>query len=367
MAKLRKGITTGTCAAAAAKAAIELLQNGRSLSEVEITLPGGSNIVVPIKETTINNQIATATVIKDGGDDPDVTHGTDIIATVERNDKYALLGGVGVGQVTKPGLAIQPGQPAINPVPRRMIEAAVREVIPSGNVKITISVPKGEELARRTLNPKLGILGGISILGTTGIVEPMSEEAYKNSLIPQIDIAAAHNHDSIVFVPGKMGERSVLKYLDLPQEQVAQTSNFIGFMLEEAVQRGFKNILLWGHVAKLIKVAAGNMHTHNRVSDARFETLTAYAALAGRGDLAGNILNCNTAEEAISLLKQEGLEEVLFKTADRAALRAQEFLFNDAKVAVVFTDLKGDVLSHSANLRTFLEEVKWQKKSMWSV
>lgn len=365
MSELKKGITTGTCASAAAKAASILLSQGEKVSETMITLPSGGMQKVNIKSVKLIDAKAEAIVIKDGGDDPDVTHGAEIIAVAEWCDSYELCAGIGIGKVTKPGLAVLPGEAAINPVPRAMIKTAVHEVISQGNVKITISVPNGETLAKRTLNPKLGILGGISILGTTGIVEPMSEEAYKNSLAPQLDIAKSAGFQNIVFVPGKMGENSVSKYISLHEDEVAQTSNFIGFMLEEAVKRGFKKILLWGHIAKIIKVSAGNMHTHNRVSDARFETLTAHAALLGRCDLAEQLMSCNTAEEAVGVLASNGAMDVLMNCADSARKRAQDHLFGDAEIAVVFTNLKGDAIAWSCNIEQFLEDARWQKKFMW--
>lgn len=366
MTELRKGITTGSCAAAAAKAATQLLANRNTLQEVEVTLPSQEKLLVKIANVHFIEENKTiATVIKDAGDDPDVTHGAEIQATAEWSDEYQLSGGIGVGTVTKPGLAISPGEPAINPVPRQMIATAVGEILPEKNVKIVVCVPRGAELAKRTLNPKLGIIGGISILGTTGIVEPMSEEAYKNSLVPQLDIANFLGYKDIILVPGKIGEKSVAGHLLVNVEAVVQTSNFIGFMLEKAVERGQNKILLWGHIAKLVKLAAGNMHTHNRISDARMETLTAHAALLGRGDLAEKIMDCNTAEEAVQVLTVNNAREVLFISAEAARKRVQGYLFDDAEVAVVFTDLKGSPISWSNNLESFLEDVGWQKKFMW--
>lgn len=195
--------------------------------------------------------------------------------------KSIFYAGLGIGKVTEAGLSIPPGEPAINPGPRKMMTKVVRELLPEGyGCDITISIPKGVELAKKTLNPILGIEGGISVIGTTGVVRPMSEEGFKNSLTPQISVAKANGFDDIIFVPGKIGENIASK-LNLPAKAMVQTSNFIGHMLEFTADEGIKSVLLFGHLGKLVKVAGGIFYTHSKIADARLEILASYAALLG--------------------------------------------------------------------------------------
>lgn len=213
----------------------------------------------------------------------DVTNGSEIITKVELFEEegdISFFGGDGVGTITQEGLKIPPGQPAINPVPRQMAEKAIRRIIGNKKANITVSIPGGEELAKKTFNPRLGIVNGLSILGTTGIVRPMSEEAMKDSLIAELDMYAKQGHKSILFVLGGTGE-TVLKEQYGEFQCILQVSNYIGFMIEEAVERGFTDILIGGFVGKLVKVASGTMNTHSHVADGRIETICTHAALHG--------------------------------------------------------------------------------------
>ena len=266
---LRSGYTTGSCATAAAKAAAIGLFTGNIPDEVEINTPAGIKLRLKIYHKQLSADEAACAVQKDAGDDPDVTNGCYVHARVKRNftQTIEIDGGEGVGRVTKPGLQIPVGYAAINPVPRRMIEGAVKEVIGNGcGLKIVIFVPDGKALGEKTFNPKLGIIGGISIIGTTGIVRPMSEDAFKTSLLCGLDIAQGIGYETVVLVPGSLGERSILNLGNVPKDQVIQISNFVGFMLTAAGQRNFKRIILAGHPGKLAKLLRGDFQTHSAVS-----------------------------------------------------------------------------------------------------
>src|SRR3990172_4493735 len=266
---MRFGYTTGSCATAAAKAAAIGLFTGNIPDEVEIDTPAGIKLKLSVDHKQLSADEAACAVQKDAGDDPDVTNGCFVHARVERNNtpEIEIDGGEGVGRVTKPGLQVPVGHAAINPVPRRMIEGAVKEVVGNGcGLKIVISVPDGKALGEKTFNPKLGIIGGISIIGTTGIVRPMSEDAFKTSLLCGLDIARGIGYETVVLVPGSLGERSTLNLFDIPKDQVIQISNFVGFMLTAAGQRNFKRIILAGHPGKLVKLLRGDFHTHSAVS-----------------------------------------------------------------------------------------------------
>ncbi|WP_418790324.1 cobalt-precorrin-5B (C(1))-methyltransferase CbiD [Phosphitispora sp. TUW77] len=360
--ELRHGITTGASAAAAAQAAVIMLYRQKVIETAQITNPQGRIITVPIENVFMETGKAVAEVIKDGGDDPDVTNGLKIVVKAAGYglQGVTITGGYGVGMVTKPGLQIPVGQPAINPVPKSMIAEAVRNYVPKGKgVIIEVSVPGGIEAARKTLNPKLGIEGGISILGTTGIVEPMSEDAFKKSLVPQIDQAIAYGYSTICLTPGRLGEKWAGK-LGIPAEAVAQMSNFVGYMLKESVRLGIKNVILVGHHSKLTKIAAGCFHTHNKVSDARLETLAAYAGLKGAGPpVIGSLLEANTSEEALDILKKNDLIQVMDMVAAKAASRAMEHVFGELRVGVVLFTMAGEVLAADANALEIGREMKW--------
>lgn len=364
---MRCGFTTGSCAAAAVKAALVLLQNNKVSKTVDLRLPQGETITIPINGVRLTSAGAQASVIKDSGDDPDITNKMLVVVDVaidERLPETKIEGGAGVGIVTKPGLSMPVGMPAINPVPRRMIFDVVKEVLGVGRCcHIVISLPAGVELAKRTLNPILGIEGGLSIIGTSGIVRPMSEEAFKDSLVPQISVAKAAGYDTLIFVPGKIGETAAVNLYHLPQSAVVQTSNFIGHMLENAVEQKIKRILLFGHLGKIIKVSAGIFHTHNRVADARQETLCAYlAALAAPTALIKQILAAATTEAAIPLIEQHHLEAVYAVLAKRASVRAERYVFQDLTVGTVLVTLKGEILGFDDAAGCIGEDLGWNIK-----
>lgn len=362
--KMRSGITTGTCAAAATKASI-LAWQGLFPDSVEVFSPQGQVIKVAISASAATLAGGNAAVIKDAGDDPDITNGTEIRAEVYISDEIGLTikAGQGVGVVTKPGLSISVGEPAINPGPRQMITQAATDVLPAGKgAVITISIPEGERLAKKTLNPILGITGGLSVIGTTGIVEPMSEEAFKSSLSPQISVIKALGYSSIVFVPGKIGQDIACRS-GLPAEAIAQTSNFIGYMLENAVTHGMKEVLIFGHLGKVVKVAAGIFHTHNRVADARLETIAAYLAAAGAPQaMICSILECTTTEAAAEIIKEYQYESVYKTLAQRATARAERYTFNELKVGTVIVTLRGEILGMDDGAEEIGAKLGWHIK-----
>lgn len=367
MAKeLRSGYTTGACAAAGAKAAILFLQgalDGERTPPMEIRALDGTELYIPIASIRRTEKGVVAEVIKDSGDDPDITNGVSVFTEVvlrEEGEGIRYFAGKGIGYVTKPGLSVAVGEPSINPGPRALIANVLHEVAGEGVcADITISIPEGIELAKKTLNPTLGIVGGISVIGTTGVLRPMSEEAFKTSLVPQIDMAKAAGYTAIVFVPGKIGER-VARSFGLPQEALIQTSNFIGYMLEAAADRQIEHVLLLGHIGKLAKVAAGSFYTHNRMADGRLEAIAAYAAAAGLpGEAVQRILAATTTEEAIPLLEEHALTCVYDILAERASVRAERYLFGAMEVGTVMTTLQGTVLGMDQHARKIGRALGW--------
>lgn len=370
--ELRKGISTGASAAAAAQAAVMMLFQQEEIHLASVTNPAGQEIVVPIKRVSCQDGAVEAVVVKDGGDDYDITHGLEIVVKAEKitkleenEDSIRIVAGEGVGTVTKPGLQVPVGKAAINPVPRQMIMDAVKSRLPQGEgVRLEISVPEGEKAARKTLNPKLGILGGISILGTTGIVEPMSEEVYKKSLVPQISMALAHGYDTICLTPGRLGERWVIEQFGVPSEAVVQMSNFVGFMLSQSMKLGIKRVILAGHQSKISKIAAGCFHTHSRVADARLEVVAACAGVCGADSATiQKILEANTSDEAYAILVDNKLEQVMPMVAARAAAKATDYTYGEIEVGVVMFDMSGNILAMDDHAVKIGRSMQWQIKS----
>lgn len=360
----RYGITTGACAAAAAKAAL-LTLIAKPPEHVSVPTPMGLRLEVQVEGCErLSSESASAWVIKDAGDDADITHGLKIVATVKlREDGEIIIkGGKGVGTVTKPGLSVPVGEPAINPVPRMMIEKAVQEVLPQGKgVEVIIEVPDGEKLADKTFNPKLGIVGGISILGTAGVVKPYSVKAYKRSLTPQIDVALACGHKCLFMVPGNIGARFAKQLFKAPEEAIIQTGDFVGYMLRKAAEKGAEKIILLGHAGKLVKLAAGIFNTHHRVGDARLEVIAAYTGVAGASpQLLDRILKANTAEEAAELLKEADLARQVFNLiAEKVRNRCMAKTDGKVEVGVIILSLSGEILGISKNIERVEEWLKF--------
>ena len=342
---LRSGYTTGACAAAGVKAALTFLTAEKIVNSVEIIALDGTPLKIPIKSVEKISDGVRAEVVKFSGDDPDITNGASIFTTIKKisGDEIIFRAGLGVGHITKAGLQLPVGEPAINPGPRKLIQNVAAE-FNIGGLEVEISIPAGVELAKKTLNPILGVEGGLSIIGSTGVLRPMSEEAFKNSLVPQIDVAKAAGFDELIFVPGKIGE-TLAKKIGFPEGAIIQTSNFIGFMLEAAVERQIKKIILCGHLGKLAKVAAGVFHTHNRVADGRLETLAAYSAAEGlKSSEVQKILDANTTEDAAQIISANHLERVYKKIAMRASLRAERYVFGKLEVGTILVDYAGNIL-----------------------
>lgn len=357
------GYTTGSCAAGAAKAACLVLKNELNQIMVEIPLPSGECLNLPLKWVEKENFWGKAGVIKDAGDDPDVTHGIEIQAKVRilaNQGEIHIHGGKGVGVVTKKGLQVPVGESSINPVPQKMIRNAIREVFPEEEIEVIIEVPEGEHIAQKTLNSRLGIVGGISILGTTGIVRPMSEEAFKDSILPELDQAIAYGHETIILTPGHYGFRTATEKLKIPAEAIIQMSNFVGFILEEAAYRKIENVILLGHIGKLIKVAGGIFHTHNHVADARMEILVAHAALHGVSlEQLKSIAEFPTAEGAATELLSWGEQDLIHEIASLASQRAMDHVQGKLKVGTVLTLLDGSFVGWDDTAQQWIQS-KWQ-------
>lgn len=326
----RKGYTTGSCATAAAKVAALMILRQQIIHQISIVTPSGVTLHLNVEEPLIHGNQATAAIRKDGGDDVDVTHGMLIYAQVKlRDDAHiTITGGTGIGKVTQKGIGLPIGHSAINKTPLQTIEAAVREVLgPERGADVVIFAPEGEERALRTYNSRLGILGGISILGTTGIVTPMSEESWKRTLAIELEQKRENGLDKVIFVPGNHGERFVREQLQVDTHLVVTMSNFVGYLLQEAERLAFRHVVLVGHLGKLIKVAAGIFHTHSHIADGRMETLVTHLALAGApNELLQQVYHCLTTEAAMELIAQAGYESVYDAIATRIVERVQQML-----------------------------------------
>lgn len=358
--RLRCGYTTGTCAAVAARGAVWMLVHQMKIEKGTVTLPHGQNVTLPLVDFGYTSKEARAGVVKDGGDDPDVTTGLTVYAKVSWSDQIGIQikGGNGVGRVTQRGLQVPVGEPAINPVPRKMITDAVHSLLPKGKgVEVEISVPGGEEVAKKTFNPRLGIVGGISILGTSGIVNPMSEEAYRISLAIKAKQLAADGETFGVLTPGNYGEKVAVEKYGIQSKYLVKTSNFIGYLFDTAADSGLKRVLLIGHLGKLVKVAGGIFHTHSRVADARQEILAGYAARFGGGqELIEQIFHASTTDAIVELLDQAGLDQMYPWLADRIAVRCEKHVQERLEVGVVIFSFDRGILAESKKVKTWQEE-----------
>ena len=352
---LRTGWTTGTCASAAAKAAATALDTGQIQHAVEVGLPDGQRVSFPVDACTLSATQAEAVVVKDAGDDPDVTHGARLTATVRWRDEpgMELDGGVGVGVVTKPGLGLEVGGPAINPVPRTMITQAVGEAVDLAQhgIKVIISVPDGERMARKTTNARLGIIGGISILGTTGIVRPFSTASWRASVEQAISVLAAQGEDTVVLCTGGRTEKGAMKLLpELPEVCFVEVGDFTGAALRRAVQHDLRRVVFAGMAGKLTKLAAGVLMTHytrSKVDLALLKDIT--QAAGGSQDLADSVANANTARHAAELWDQAGLlpeagRELCARAArvlSRFAAEAGDPEMRPPRIQVIMVDFTG--------------------------
>lgn len=326
--KLELGFTTGSCAAAAARGAAQLLLTKKTPETVEIMTPAGILLQLVPDFCHMEEGAAVCGIRKHAGDDPDITDGMTVIARLrpgcgpDAEAGIRITAGEGVGTVTLPGLEQPVGAPAINQVPRQMIREAIEEAFEEAGIgreeiRLTaeFSVPGGAEIAKKTFNPKLGIKGGISILGTSGIVKPMSRKAMKDTISLELDVKAAAGTDPLVLCPGNYGTAFLKEQYGIDPEGAVRYGNYFGYTLDEAVAKGFRNILIVSHIGKLIKVAGGIMNTHSRAADCRMEIMAAHAVLAGaNADQARAILACVTTDAALALLDAYGLTDAVMRS-----------------------------------------------------
>ena len=348
--KLICGYTTGSCAAAAAGAAAQFLLSGKKPDAVKLEVPSGDTLLLNITDAGIFESSAQCAVIKDGGDDPDVTSGLKIFADVSRIESgIRIIGGEGVGIVTKPGLDRPVGDHAINTVPRKMIKKAVWDAAEkygySGGFLVKIFVPGGEETAKKTFNPKMGIEGGISIIGTTGIVEPMSERAVVETIRVGANMRKSSGDRVLVLSVGNYSESFLHENYPSLSEKCVMCSNFIGEAFDIGAAMGFDGIILIGHIGKLVKLGSGIMNTHSSYADGRIETLITCGALAGVGStVLSRINDCATTDAAIDILCEDGTaEKVLEILTQRIHSYLQARAKGKAKIGAVIFSYKNDI------------------------
>lgn len=378
--RLRCGYTTGSCAAAASRAAAVMLLTGIPREEIALMTPKGILLHLLVEDIKIEKEPdgsisrVSCAVRKDGGDDPDATNGILIYSRVRRipEQEIRIDGGQGVGRVTKPGLNQPVGNAAINSVPRAMIRENVQEICTregyTGGIDVQISIPEGEEIAKKTFNPRLGILGGISVLGTSGIVMPMSEEALIRSIRVEMEMLHANGGEYLVITPGNYGETFSRSMSDLDLTYEMKCSNYVGETIDMAEEMGVKGILFIAHIGKFIKVSGGIMNTHSRDADCRAELMTTAAIRAG-ADLseARRILETNTTEEALDVLAgcREGLYEAAMEEVTR---RVQFYLNNRCKGsvdigAILFSSVRGK-LGETDNVQELIRRINAQKRNL---
>jgi cobalt-precorrin-5B (C1)-methyltransferase len=358
---LRTGYTTGTCAAAATKAALSALVSGNKLPKVNVSLPKDKHIVIDIAWIKfVDERSVTASVIKDGGDDPDVTNGAEIWSTVsllESSNKIMIDGGIGVGRVTKPGLGLEIGKAAINPTPLKMINQAIGEILEKQQknrygLSILISVPKGEEIAKRTDNPRLGIIGGISILGTTGIVIPYSTASFAASIRQSIDVSIAMGSDSVILTTGGRSEdfaRSIFGN-SVADHAYIQIGDFIGFSIKQCAIKKIKKAYVIGFIGKLTKMAMGVKQTHVKGSNVDMNFLATLANRCGaNNDLVKKIKLANTARHVGELIDQSGLSMFYDVLCEEVYNHLSKDSPSDLQIKIILLDFTGKVIGNFPN------------------
>lgn len=356
--RLRCGYTTGSCAAAAAKAAAEMLITGRLVSHVEIDTPKGIELRLDVLKPEINEEYSVCAIKKDSGDDPDITNGILVFAKVSRIfSGIQIKGGKGIGIVTKAGLDQPVGEYAINSVPRKMIADVINEIAEKYDYKngfcVEISVPNGEEIARKTYNPRMGIEGGISIIGTSGIVEPMSSTALVETIRLEAKMRYAEGYRNLLLTLGNYSENFIQKSMPFALEKSVKCSNFIGDAIDIALETGFERVLIIGHIGKLVKLGAGIMNTHSAQADGRMDVLVTCGVLAGADiDCLKKIPECAAVDAALDILKETGyMEKTLEILSDRAEYYLSAKVKNTIEIgAVMFSD------KHGITVKTSLAE-----------
>lgn len=374
--KLRTGYTTGSCAAAAAKAATHMLVSGEVVGEVSLVTPADIRLYLEVEDIVKENNYVSCAIRKDSGDDPDVTNGILVYArvTFAQDDvvksKVILEAGEGIGRVTQKGLEQSIGDPAINPVPRRMIREAVKAELQKAGVdrgvQVMIWVPDGAEIAKKTFNPKLGIEGGISILGTTGIVEPMSEKALTDTIFVEMKVRRENGMDYCYVVPGNYGSDFLHDTLGYQEDAAVKCSNYVGEVIDDAVRLQMKGILLVGHIGKFIKLAAGIMNTHSRQADGRMEILAAHAAMAGGSrELICQLMECITTTAALELLEKEG---ILKEVVSTVMIKIEEHLKHRAgdglEIGAVMFSKEMGILGKTSDADRLAQKIQSRKKNV---
>lgn len=363
--ELKLGYTTGSCATAATKASAIMLLSGQKQEEVIIDTPKGMRLILDVEDITINSHSVSCKIIKDGGDDPDATHGIGICSKVSKIPEGIVIdGGKGIGRVTKNGLSCAIGEAAINPTPRRMITEALLEIAKKfnykGGFKVIISAINGEEVAKKTYNSRLGILGGISILGTSGIVEPMSEKALIDTIHVEIDSRTANGEDKLLICPGNYGRDFALREFGIDLDTGIKCSNYIGETLDYSVYKGVKKILFIGHAGKVSKIAAGIMNTHSRVADGRNEIFAAHGALAGasREEII-KIMEATTTDEIDTLLDKMNLLEKVWKTVMNKIVENLKYRIGEnCNIEVMTFTNKGSYVHMTKGAKSLIDEVE---------
>lgn len=372
--KLHYGYTTGSCAAAATKVAALMLFEQKAVPYVSLMTPKGILLHLQVEDISIEKTWVSCAIRKDGGDDPDATHGILIYARVELKEekKISLRGGKGVGIVTKKGLEQEVGQAAINKVPRRMIKENLVKICRKygyeGGMEVTISVPEGEEIAKKTFNPRLGIEGGISILGTSGIVVPMSEEALLKTIEIEINMQISQGFKYLLISPGNYGESYIKEHMDIDFSRIVKCSNFIGKTIDMAVNAKAEGILFISHIGKFIKVSGGIMDTHSKSGDCRAELLAAHAIRCGADiETAKRMLSCLTTDDALEVLKEaDAGGKLMRETMREMAEKIDFYLHNRCKGqislgAVIFSNIYG-YLAETKKVPYLLEEIEKRER-----
>jgi len=361
--ELRYGFTTGTCATAAAKAAAIMLLNKITLREIEITTNSGRAISLPVENIFFEKKTVKCGIQKDSGDDPDITNGMFVFAEARLIEKgIKIKAGNGVGIVTKKGLAVSPGLPAINPGPMKMILNELKKVLlDNKGIEVILSIPGGEEIAKRTFNPKLGIEGGLSILGTSGIIEPMSVDAIKETHRLELNKFIEEGNKKIILVLGNYGNDFVKNILAINNFPVLKISNYIGDILLYAETKPVEEILIIGHIGKLIKLAGGIFNTHSKTADGRMEIFAAMAASVGLSEKSiNNILETNTTDSAIEIVEnefpKEKQNELYNRIAKRVSDKAESYIHNSIKIGSLIFSLQKGELARCQNAETIIKE-----------
>ena len=371
--KMRTGYTTGSCAAAAAKAAVCMLLSGEVIQQVRLMTPKGVELDLEVEQIQRRQHGVRCAVRKDSGDDPDVTNGIYVYAEVRKEPEPGIYldGGEGIGRITKKGLEQPVGAAAINRVPRQMILEAVKEQSIrygyQGGLSVIISAPEGKKLAAKTCNPRLGIENGISILGTSGIVEPMSEKALTDTIFLEMKMLKENGIDRCCVVPGNYGRDFLAEQLGVDTDQAVKCSNYIGETIDAAVNLEMRSLLLIGHIGKLIKVAAGVMNTHSRQADCRMEVLAAYAAAEGASaECVQAILSCITTTEALELLKEKGiLSGVMERVMERIDFHLRHRAGGSLQVEAIVFSTEDGILGKTKRAEALLKKIRagaeWQE------